>query len=167
MEDIIPGEVDVKKALFVMQLKKGSVSHWRRVIKTTYPTVIIGAQKRDKFIPGASGRGIRQQQIRVILYCVLLELDGMQGPSNLPLLIVWYNWSSRFVVYWKPAGAEGAGAPVKVNLILYENELLQVQSSTGFYCCAACTEVCRFPAPGSFSGRWTIMLRSRGEWTTQ
>ena len=59
MEDIIPGEVDVKKALFVMQLKKGSVSHWRRVIKTTYPTVIIGAQKRDKFIPGASGRGIR------------------------------------------------------------------------------------------------------------
>ena len=65
VEDIMPGEVDVKKALFVMQLKKGSVSHWRRVIKTTYPTVIIGAQKRDKFIPGASGRGIRQQQIRV------------------------------------------------------------------------------------------------------
>ena len=37
----------------------------------------------------------------------------------------------RFVVYWK-ASSEGTGQPVKVNLVLYENNLLQV-SGSGFF----------------------------------
>ena len=37
----------------------------------------------------------------------------------------------RFVVYWK-ASSEGTGQPVKVNLVLYENDLLQV-SGSGFF----------------------------------
>ena len=37
----------------------------------------------------------------------------------------------RFVAYWK-ASSEGTGQPVKVNLVLYENDLLQV-SGSGFF----------------------------------
>ena len=95
IEEIIPGEVDVKKAMFVIKVKKGSVPFWRRVIRSVYPTVIIGAQKKINFIPGAQGRAV------------------------------------RFVVYWK-GGLEGSLQQLKVNLVLYENELLQV-SGSGFF----------------------------------
>ena len=95
VEEVLPGEVDVRKAQFVINLKKGSVPYWRRVIKSTYPTVIVGAQKKNNFIQGGQGKGV------------------------------------RFVVYWK-AGADGTSQPVKVNLILYENDLLQVTGS-GFF----------------------------------
>ena len=95
VEDVLPGEVDVRKAQFVINLQKGSVPYWRRVIKSTYPTVIVGAQKKNNFIHGGQGKGV------------------------------------RFVVYWK-AGADGTTQPVKVNLILYENDLLQVTGS-GFF----------------------------------
>ena len=95
IEEIVPGEVDVKKAMFVIKLKKGSVPFWRRVIRSVYPTVIIGAQKKINFIPGAQGRAV------------------------------------RFVVYWK-GGLEGSLQQYKVNLVLYENELLQV-SGSGFF----------------------------------
>ena len=37
----------------------------------------------------------------------------------------------RHVVYWKPGG-EGSSQPVKVNLVIYENDLLQV-SGSGFF----------------------------------
>ena len=60
-----------------------------------YPTVIIGAQKKINFIPGAQGKGI------------------------------------RFVVYWK-AGLENNLQQIKVNLVLYENEILQI-SGSGFF----------------------------------
>ena len=97
ISDLLPSEPDVKKAMFVIKLKKGTVPFWRRVIKTVYPTVIIGAQKKVNFVPGAQGKGI------------------------------------RFVVYWKGSGAqEGSLQQVKVNLVLYENELLQV-SGSGYF----------------------------------
>ena len=95
VEEVLPGEVDVRKTQFIINLKKGSVPHWKRVIKSTYPTVIVGAQKRSNFIPQGQGKGV------------------------------------RFVVYWK-AGADGASQPVKVNLVIYENDLLQVTGS-GFF----------------------------------
>ena len=95
LEEILPGELDVKKAMFVIKIKKGSVPFWRRVIRSVYPTVIIGAQKKINFIPGAQGRAV------------------------------------RFVVYWKN-GPEGSLQQLKVNLVLYENELLQV-SGSGFF----------------------------------
>ena len=96
IQDLMPGEIDVKKNNFVITLRKGSVPHWKRVIKAVYPTVIIGAQKKQNFIPGAQGKGI------------------------------------RYVVYWK-GGLEGASSQqIKVNLVLYENELLQV-SGSGYF----------------------------------
>ena len=96
IQDLMPGEIDVKKNIFVINLRKGSVPHWKRVIKAVYPTVIIGAQKKQNFIPGAQGKGI------------------------------------RYVVYWK-GGLEGASSQqIKVNLVLYENELLQV-SGSGYF----------------------------------
>ena len=95
IRDLMPGEIDVKKNIFVISLRKGSVPHWKRVIKAVYPTVIIGAQKKQNFIPGAQGKGI------------------------------------RYVVYWK-GGLEGSGQQIKVNLVLYENELLQV-SGSGYF----------------------------------
>ena len=60
-----------------------------------YPTVIIGAQKKINFIPGAQGRGI------------------------------------RYVVYWK-TGLENNVQQIKVNLVLYENEILQI-SGSGYF----------------------------------
>ena len=97
ISDMVPSEPDVKKAMFVIKLKKGTVPFWKRVIKTVYPTVIIGAQKKVNFIPGAQGKGI------------------------------------RYVVYWKGLGGqEGNLQQVKVNLVLYENELLQV-SGSGYF----------------------------------
>ena len=95
ISDMVPGEIDVRKAMFVINLKKGSVPHWKRIIKTVYPTVIIGSQKKANFIPGAQGKGI------------------------------------RYVVYWK-GGMENNSQQIKVNLVLYENELLQV-SGSGFF----------------------------------
>ena len=95
IRDLMPGEIDVKKNILVISLRKGSVPHWKRVIKAVYPTVIIGAQKKQNFIPGAQGKGI------------------------------------RYVVYWK-GGLEGSGQQIKVNLVLYENELLQV-SGSGYF----------------------------------
>ena len=95
IKDLMPGEIDVKKNIFVITLRKGSVPHWKRVIKAVYPTVIIGAQKKQNFIPGAQGKGI------------------------------------RYVVYWK-GGLEGGSSQIKVNLVLYENELLQV-SGSGYF----------------------------------
>ena len=59
IKDLIPGEIDVKKNIFVINLRKDSVPYWKRVIKAVYPTVIIGSQKKQNFIPGAQGRGIR------------------------------------------------------------------------------------------------------------
>ena len=95
IEEIVPGQVDVRKAMFVINIKKGSVPFWRKLIRSVYPTVIIGAQKKINFIPGAQGRAV------------------------------------RFVVYWK-GGLEGSLQQLKVNLVLYENELLQV-SGSGFF----------------------------------
>ena len=95
ISELVPGEIDVKRNIFVITLRKGSVPHWKRVIKAVYPTVIIGAQKKLNFIPGAQGKGI------------------------------------RYVVYWK-AGLEGSSGQIKVNLVLYENELLQV-SGSGYF----------------------------------
>ena len=60
IEEIVPGELDVRKAMFVINLKKGSVPFWRRVIRSVYPTVIIGAQEKINYIPGAQGRAVRQ-----------------------------------------------------------------------------------------------------------
>ena len=95
--DILPGEVNVSKVQMVMKLKQGAVPVWKKLIKLTYPTVIVGAQKKSNYIAGATGKAI------------------------------------RFVIYWKTgsAGVEGSGQLVKVNLILYENDLLQV-SGSGF-----------------------------------
>ena len=95
--DILPGEVNVSKVQMVMKLRQGSVPVWKKLIKLTYPTVIVGAQKKSNYIPEATGKAI------------------------------------RFVIYWKTgsAGVEGSGQLVKVNLILYENDLLQV-SGSGF-----------------------------------
>ena len=95
ISDMVPGEIDVHKAMFVINLKKSSVPHWKRIIKAVYPTVIIGSQKKANFIPGAQGKGI------------------------------------RYVVYWK-GGLENNSQQIKVNLVLYENELLQV-SGSGFF----------------------------------
>ena len=93
--DILPGEVNVSKVQMVMKLRQGSVPVWKKLIKLTYPTVIVGAQKKSNYIPEATGKAI------------------------------------RFVIYWKTgsAGVEGSGQLVKVNLILYENDLLQVAGS--------------------------------------
>ena len=95
ISDIVPGEIDVKKAMFIVNLQKGSVAHWKKIIKAVYPTVIIGAQKKANFIPGAQGKGI------------------------------------RYVVYWK-GGLEGNVQQIKVNLVLYENEILQI-SGSGYF----------------------------------
>ena len=95
ISDIVPGEIDVKKAMFIVNLQEGSVAHWKKIIKAVYPTVIIGAQKKANFIPGAQGKGI------------------------------------RYVVYWK-GGLEGNVQQIKVNLVLYENEILQI-SGSGYF----------------------------------
>ena len=42
------------------------------------------------------------------------------------------NTAVRFVVYWKGGLLEGSQQQLKVNLVLYENELLQV-SGSGFF----------------------------------
>lgn len=63
IDEIIPGQVDVKKAMFVINIKKGSVPFWKRVIRSVYPTVIIGAQKKSNFIPSGQGRAVRQGSI--------------------------------------------------------------------------------------------------------
>ena len=97
IDDIIPGEVNLSKVQMVMSLRQGSVPAWKRIIKLTYPTVIVGAQKKNNYIAGATGKAI------------------------------------RYVIYWKAGGeGQGHGQPVKVNLILYENNLLQV-SGSGFF----------------------------------
>jgi len=59
VDDVLPGIVDVRKAQFVLSLQKGSVPFWKRVIKSAYPTVIVGAQKKSNFIPEGQGKGIR------------------------------------------------------------------------------------------------------------
>ena len=33
VSELVPGEIDVKRAMFVISIRKGSVPHWRRVIK--------------------------------------------------------------------------------------------------------------------------------------
>ena len=33
ISELLPGEVDVKKAMFVINIKKGSVPHWKKIIK--------------------------------------------------------------------------------------------------------------------------------------
>ena len=81
IRDLMPGEIDVKKNIFVISLRKGSVPHWKRVIKTVYPTVIIGAQKKQNFIPGAQGKGIRY----VVYWKGGLEGSGQQIKDNLVL----------------------------------------------------------------------------------
>ena len=57
--DILPGEVNVSKVQMVMKLRQGSVSVWKKLIKLTYPTVIVGAQKKSNYIPEATGKALR------------------------------------------------------------------------------------------------------------
>ena len=59
IDEILPGEIDVKRAMFVIKTKTGSIPFWKRVIKSVYPTVIIGAQKKANFITNGQGRAVR------------------------------------------------------------------------------------------------------------
>ena len=55
LADVLPGEVNINKFEFIIALKEGSAPTWRRSLKQTYPSVIVGAQRRNSVVQVCSG----------------------------------------------------------------------------------------------------------------
>ena len=50
IDDILPGEINIKKMYFVIRLAAGTSTGWKKSIKKTYPNCIIGAQTRNNVV---------------------------------------------------------------------------------------------------------------------
>ena len=106
-DDILPGEVNIKKMYFLIKLDVGNGNGWKKSIKRTYPNCIVGAQAKNNVV---------QVDIFICSHPVdfLLIAQGASGRGV------------KHVVFWKPGQDQNAKATAKVNLIIYENEMLQV-----------------------------------------
>ena len=107
-DHLLPGEAEVFVNNFqvTISLMPDSSSAWKKAIKMTYQNVIIGAQKAT----------------------TNLNMKGTKGYVNSCLfecLICVAGLGVRHVVYWH-LSADSASQALKVNLIVYDNDVLQV-----------------------------------------
>ena len=105
--DILPGEVNNNKFEFIIPLREGSAPIWRRSLKQTYPSIIVGAQRRNSVV-----------QVSIVTVLIPASSDySPQGAEG--------NRGVKHVVYWKHTNEAGA-QPLKVNITVYDNDILQV-----------------------------------------
>lgn len=109
-ENYLPGEIFVNNFQITISLQTDSSSAWRKVIKSSYQNVIIGAQKTTTNLnmKGTKGGG------GSIQLC----------PNFQPYL----GLGVRHVVYWN-LNADAGSQALKVNLIVYDNDTLQVKTN--------------------------------------
>ena len=50
LADVLPGEVNMNKFEFIISLKEGSAPTWKGSLKQIYPSVIVGAQRRNSVV---------------------------------------------------------------------------------------------------------------------
>ena len=106
LADILPGEVNNNKFQFIIPLRDGSAPYWRKSLKQTYPSVIVGAQRRNSMV-----------QVSIIFKHICQPEYSPQDAQD--------SRGVKHVVYWKHTNEAGA-QPIKVNITVYDNDVLQV-----------------------------------------
>ena len=108
----MPGEIFVKNFQFTIPVLAGSANAWKKAIKQSYPNVIIGSQK------AAANLNMKVEiKTTLLIFNQSVATQGTKGRGT------------RHVIYWKHTNEAGV-QPLKVNLIVYENDILQVSKQT-------------------------------------
>lgn len=106
-----------------------SASAWKKAIRQDYQSVIIGSQKTvtNLVMRGTRGVGVRSVQINTQTSEFHHQFTVAIYLRNRRKVFVVLSWScGRHVVYWNHNWESGA-QQLKVNLIVYDNDVMQVR----------------------------------------
>ena len=149
VSELVPGEIDVKRAMFVISIRKGSVPHWRRVIKGDLNMEMSSLSALYYFMypfPQSKYTSIKNVNPKIFIFVIVREVTThieFNQKNVYPTVIIGSQKKAnfiqgaegrgiRYVVYFNAGLDTSSGQQIKVNLVLYENELLQV-SGSGYF----------------------------------